>query len=412
MTTISERFLNYTKINTTTDTLAGSQGVMPSSRGQWVLGELLVKELQDLGGMIEIEQRSNGIVTATLPSNLPCPDNRKIIAFFAHLDTSSEHTADTKAQLVDYNGGDIPLANGLILREKDNPELKNYVNDKIFVSDGESLLGSDDKAAIAAIMDMLQYFIEHPEIPHGTVKVGFVPDEEQGLLGAKAFNTPDFADFGYTLDCCGIGEFIFENWNAGHAEIEFIGQSAHPMNSKGNMKNSLLMAMQFAQLFPRLESPENTEQREGYYWVKKMTGNTAKTLLHIDVRDFTAEGYNARMQFIKDAIASYQALYGKERIQAKIVDSYENVANYLSQDEDPQSPINLALNAYKENGIEPKIIPMRGGYDGAVFSQHGIPCPNIFTGGHNFHSVFEYLPLKSLQAASAVIQTIVKNLAK
>ncbi|HIF9218070.1 TPA: peptidase T [Photobacterium damselae] len=408
MNNISERFIKYTSINTTTNQAQGLKGVMPSSAGQLELGQLLIQELIELKTIINIEQRSNGIVTAELPAN--CEGNYPTVAFFAHLDTSSEQTADTVARLVEYNGGNIKLANGLLLTEEDNPELVNYVGDQIFISDGNSLLGADDKAAIAAIMDMLQYFTQNSSVKHGTVKVAFLPDEEQGLLGAKAFQTPDFADFGYTLDCCGIGEFIYENWNAGNAVIEFIGQSAHPMNSKGNLKNSLLMAQKFMQLFPETETPEATELREGYFWMKKLSGNSAKTILNIDIRDFTALGYQKRLQFILDMTEMFKKLYGEESIKTVLSDRYKNVSNFLTLDNDPLSPINLALDAYKENHIKPKIIPMRGGYDGAVLSENGIPCPNIFTGAHNFHSIFEYLPLNSLQSASKVIQTIVKNI--
>ncbi|HBB9961649.1 TPA: peptidase T [Vibrio parahaemolyticus] len=404
---ISTRFMNYTKINTTTDPVNGAKGVMPSSQGQWDLAKLLERELFSLSVVTSIELRDNGILTAELKSNLS--QSVPSIAFFAHLDTSAEHQNDTHATLIDYPGGDITLANGEILAFKDNPELANYVGDRLFVTDGACLLGADDKAAIAAIMDMLQYFSMHPNEPHGTIKVAFLPDEEQGLLGAKAFDTPDFADFGYTLDCCGIGELIYENWNAGNAIVDFIGQSAHPMNSKGNLKNSILAAQKFMALFPSTETPEATEGREGYYWMKKIAGNSAKTTLNIDIRDFTKEGYQARKDFIVHAVKAFQALYGENSIQLVLSDRYQNVANFLEVDDVPFSPVSLALNAYQTNGISPQILPMRGGYDGAVLSEYGIPCPNLFTGAHNFHSIFEYLPLKSLQAASNVIKTIVKS---
>lgn len=403
---ISNRFLRYTKINTTTNPENGSKGIMPSSAGQFELAKLLKSELENMANITNINLRNNGILTAELQGNVT---NAPSIAFFAHLDTSAEHKSDTHATLIDYQGGDITLANGAILSLQDNPELKEYTGDQIFVTDGTSLLGADDKAAITAIMEMLSYFSTHPDEQHGNIKVAFLPDEEQGLLGAKAFQTPDFADFGYTLDCCGIGELVYENWNAGDAVIEFIGQSAHPMNSKGNLKNSILTAQKFMSLFPANEIPEATEGKEGYYWMKKIQGNSAKTILNIDLRDFTYEGYTKRKAFITQAVQSFQALYGEQSITLHLSDRYQNVSNFLSQDSNPHSPINLAINAYKENGVTPKIIPMRGGYDGAVLSESGIPCPNIFTGAHNFHSIFEYLPLKSLIKASDIIKTIVKN---
>ncbi|KIF54358.1 peptidase T [Vibrio owensii] len=407
---ISERFINYTKINTTTNPEKGSLGIMPSSDGQWILANKLKDELESLNGVSNIELKENGILTAEIPSNT----SKKVptIAFFAHLDTSSEHTNDTNASLIDYLGGDIQLKNGLSIRVLENPELKNYIGDKIFVTDGTSLLGADDKAAIAAIMEMLEYFSKNTEEKHGTIRVAFLPDEEQGLLGAKAFKSPNFADFGYTLDCCGIGEFVCENWNAGNAVVEFVGQSAHPMNSKGNLKNSILIAQKFMQLFPSTETPEVTEGKEGYYWMKKMSGNSAKTLLNIDIRDFSVQGYEKRKQFIRDAVHSFKLLYGQETIKLSISDRYKNVASFLNESDGSSTPVSLALEAYRENNIKPKLIPMRGGYDGAVLSEFGIPCPNIFTGAHNFHSIYEYLPLKSLISASSVIKSIVKNNAR
>ncbi len=407
---ISERFINYTKINTTTNPEKGSLGIMPSSDGQWILANKLKDELESLNGVSNIELKENGILTAEIPSNT----SKKVptIAFFAHLDTSSEHTNDTNASLIDYLGGDIQLKNGLSIKVLENPELKNYIGDRIFVTDGTSLLGADDKAAIAAIMEMLEYFSKSTEEKHGTIRVAFLPDEEQGLLGAKAFKSPNFADFGYTLDCCGIGEFVCENWNAGNAVVEFVGQSAHPMNSKGNLKNSILIAQKFMQLFPSTETPEVTEGKEGYYWMKKMSGNSAKTLLNIDIRDFSVQGYEKRKQFIRDAVHSFKLLYGQEAIKLSISDRYKNVANFLNESDGSSTPVSLALEAYRENNIKPKLIPMRGGYDGAVLSEFGIPCPNIFTGAHNFHSIYEYLPLKSLILASSVIKSIVKNNAR
>lgn len=276
---IVERFINYTKINTTTSRENGAKGIMPSSPGQMKLAKLLVSELEALG-MEDIILRENAIVTATLPANTD--ETIPVVSFFGHLDTSAEQTADTKAQRLPYNGGDLCLNPELniYLRESEFPELKNYIGDDLIVTDGTSLLGADDKAALAAIMNALQFLISHPEIRHGEVKVGFVPDEEQGLRGAKAFDVSEFgADFGYTLDCCGIGEFVYENWNTGDAEIIFTGQSAHPMSAKGKLKNSLLMAHKFISMLPGGEAPEYTEGREGYYWVKQLQGNSARTVL-------------------------------------------------------------------------------------------------------------------------------------
>lgn len=402
---IVDRFIQYTQINTTTSRENGAKGIMPSSAGQMVLAKKLTEELTALG-LSDVHCAENAIVTATLPANIDA--DIPTVAFFGHLDTSAEQTADTKAQILPYNGGDLCLnaKENIYLREKDFPELKDYIGDELITTDGTSLLGADDKAAIAAIMNAMQYLVEHPEVKHGTVKVGFVPDEEQGLLGAKAFDVTHFgADFAYTLDCCGIGEFVCENWNAGDVEIIFKGASAHPMSAKGKLKNSLLMAHKFIAMLPQGEAPEYTEGREGYYWVKQMQGSSAQTVLKLDIRDFTKDGYQKRMDFMRDLATSCQKLWGDEAVSITLKDRYANVANSLEGD--AAYPIDIAMKAYAKCGITPKIIPMRGGYDGAVLSQKGLPCPNIFTGAHNFHSIYEYLPVKSLRAASDVVLAVI-----
>ncbi|OBU05921.1 peptidase T [Morganella psychrotolerans] len=402
---IVDRFIAYTKINTTTDREKGAAGIMPSSEGQRVLAKQLVQELEALG-LTDIKLRDTAIVTATLPSNLDY--DVPAVAFFGHLDTSAEQTNDTHAQILPYTGDDICMNKelGIYLRKSEFPELADYLGDDIIVTDGTSLLGADDKAAIASIMDMLQYFKQNPQIKHGTVKVGFVPDEEQGLRGAKVFDVKEFgADFAYTLDCCGIGELVYENWNAGDAEIVFTGKSAHPMSAKGKLKNSLLMAHKFIAMLPGGEAPEYTEGREGYYWVKQLSGNSARTVLKMDMRDFTETGYQSRMAFLKQLAEQCDALWGEGSVAISLADRYSNVFNSLQGENG--YPVDIAKAAYRACGIEPKVIPMRGGYDGAALSQNGLPCPNIFTGAHNFHSIYEYLPVKSLYAASDVLKNVV-----
>jgi tripeptide aminopeptidase len=405
---IVDRFIRYTKINTTTDRELGAQGVMPSSPAQYELASLIKNELAALG-LEDIELRDSAILTAKLSGN---SRSNKTVAFFAHLDTSAEQKNDTHAQIVDYTSGDIALNREVNLRLSDFPELEQYRGQQIIVTDGTSLLGADNKAAIAAILDMLQYFStekkkRNKNIEFGDIKVAFLPDEEQGLRGAKAFDVETFgADFGYTLDCCGIGEFVSENWNAGNAEICFHGQSAHPMSAKGKLKNSLLMAHKFVSMLPAGEAPEYTEGTEGYYWIKEMSGNSATTRLKLDIRDFTQAGYDERMAFLQRLVDSHKIVHGDESITIRLTDRYKNVANSLRGAN--RFPVDIAKQAYRENGIEMTMVPMRGGYDGAVLSQKGLPCPNIFTGAHNFHSIYEYLPINSLRAASLVIQSIVK----
>ncbi|UGA57451.1 peptidase T [Vibrio sp. VB16] len=407
MENITDRFLRYTKINTTTNRELGAQGVMPSSPGQFELATLLKAELEAFG-LDEVTLRDTAILTATLRGN---DANVPTVSFFAHLDTSAEQSNDTNAHIVNYQGGDIELSKKVWLKVSEFPELAQYENQDIIVTDGTSLLGADDKAAIAAIMDMLQHFSSleskgDTALKRGDIKIAFLPDEEQGLRGAKAFDVESFgADFGYTLDCCGIGEFVCENWNAGNAEVRFVGQSAHPMSAKGKLKNSLLMAHKFISMLPAGEAPEYTEGREGYYWVKELSGNSASTLLKLDIRDFSQAGYKKRMAFLEQLGQNCQSLWGEESVELALMDRYENVANRLQGTHN--YPIAIAKQAYQDNGIDMKTTPMRGGYDGAVLSQKGLPCPNIFTGAHNFHSIYEYLPVPSLQAASKVIQSIV-----
>jgi len=403
---VVDRFISYTKINTTTNREKGAAGIMPSSPGQMVLAKQLVTELESLG-LVDITLRDSAILTATLPAN--CDETIPTVAFFAHLETSAEQPADTKAHIVHYNGEDICLNEDkqIFLTNQEFPELAQYLAQEIIVTDGTSLLGADDKAAIAAIMHALQHLIANPHIKHGPVKVAFLPDEEQGLRGAKAFDVESFgAKFGYTLDCCGIGEFVHENWNAGNAVITFTGQSAHPMSAKGKLKNSLLMAHQFISMLPAGEAPQYTEGTEGYYWVKEQSGNSAKTVLKMDIRDFTQQGYNHRMHFLQVLADSCAELWGEQSIDIELSDRYENVANSLQGD--AAFPIDIAQQAYQRNDIEMNAIPMRGGYDGAVLSQKGLPCPNIFTGAHNFHSIYEYLPVDSLKAASAVVSDVIQ----
>ncbi|ASM39108.1 MAG: peptidase T [Campylobacter sputorum] len=400
---IVERFLNYTKINTTTNRANGADGIMPSNPSELELAKFIKSELEGFG-IKDIKLDEKSILIAKIPTN--SKKSLPSIAFFAHLDTSAEQSGDTKAKIVrNYSGGDIVLNKNISLKVNENPELKNYIGDDIITTDGTSLLGADDKAAIAAIVDMTEYFCLNQDIEHGEIVICFLPDEEQGLRGAKALDIKDIgADFGYCLDCCEIGEFIYENWNAGDCEIEFTGASAHPMNAKGKLINSLLMAHKFISLLPSGEAPEYTQNKEGYFWVKELSGNSAKTILKLDIREFDEAKYHQRMQFLQTMMDYFNKIYDN-RVKITLNDRYKNVFNYLSLD---HMAINLPLQAFKNLGISPKIKPMRGGYDGAVISQKGIATPNLFTGGHNFHSIYEYLPVNSLKMASEVIKEIVK----
>ena len=402
---IVERFLNYTRINTT-----AQPGIshLPSSEGQAKLAKLLADELRELG--LEVEERAHSIVVGTLPYNFQ--GEAPTIAFVAHLDTSHEHTSDTHAKVIDYRGGDIVLneARGIVMRESEFPELKRYVNDRLIVTDGTSLLGADNKSAIAEIMHALQTLKENPQIKHGNVKVVFVPDEEIGLLGAKALDVVSLkADFAYTLDCCAIGEIVYENWNAGEFRIVFRGQTAHPMSAKGKLRNAIIYAQQFISMLPGGERPEYTENLEGYYWVTIVNGTVAKTSITLHIRDFTREGFEHRRHFVETLVASFNELHGAGTVSAEYQPVYRNVAEALKGEN--RYPVDLALESMRAIGVEPLPIAMRGGYDGAALSEKGLPCPNLFCGAHNFHSIYEFLPVGSLIKASDMVVEIVRRAA-
>ena len=405
---IVERFINYTKFNTTTNKDNGLKGIMPSNPTEYELAKFIKDELSSLG-IKDIILQDSAILIAKIPANC---ENAPSIAFFAHLDTSSEQKNDTKAKIVKYTGGDICLneEQRIYLKFSDNPELKKYVGDDIVVTDGTSLLGADDKAAIASIVNMASFFMQNPEIKHGKIVICFVPDEEQGLLGAKALDVNLLgADFGYCLDCCEIGELIYENWNAADCTVVFKGVSAHPMNAKGKLVNSLLLAHKFISLLLGGEVPECTEGKEGYFWVKELSGNSAKTTLKIDIREFDEVKFQKRLEFLSEMASSFNKIYA-DRCEITLKTRYENVFKFLKDEN--SLPIKLAKDAFSELNITPNIKPMRGGYDGAAISAKGVPTLNLFTGGNNFHSIYEYLPVSSLKAASEVIKKIVINAAK
>jgi len=405
---IVERFLNYTRINTTAVSDAGK---LPSSSGQTELANLLAGELRDLG--LTVEMRDHSIVVGTLPSNIKNADHQApVIAWVAHMDTSGEYTTDTKAHVVEYQGGDIVLNKALdiVMRVEEFPELKRYEGDRIIVTDGTSLLGADNKSAIAEVMHAMQVLRDNPSIEHGEVKVVFVPDEEIGLLGAKALDVQSLnADFAYTLDCCAVGEIVYENWNAGEFHITFRGQPAHPMSAKGKLRNAILYAQQYIGMLPAGERPEHTVNREGYYWVKAIQGSVASAKIVVDIRDFTVEGYDKRRNFIDTLAASFNQLHGEGTVSVEYRPMYRNAAEGLKGDN--FYPVELALESMKAIGVEPYAIPMRGGYDGAVLSEKGLPCPNLFCGAHNFHSIYEFLPVGSLNKASEMVIEILKRAA-
>lgn len=404
---ITQRFLNYTRINTTAD--PNNMSVVPSSANQHVLADLLLSELKAFG--LDAVKLENSTVIATLPAHLPnnvSADTAPTVGWICHIDTHYDKSTDTQAQVIAYTGGDIVLnpSQNIIMKRADFPELAYYENDNIIVTDGTSLLGADNKSAIAEVMQAVQFFIEHPDIHHAEMRIIFVPDEEIGLVGAKLLKKTDInIDYGYTLDCCRIGELVAENWNAAECSIHFKGQTAHPMSSKGKLKNSILTAYQFIQMLPAGDRPEYTEGKEGYYWVKNLQGSVGETTIVLDVRDFSTTGIQARHDHLQATANYFNAQFGADTVTLNYRPMYQNVADVLA---DNPHVIDLAVKAMDNIGVKTFFKPMRGGFDGAALATLGIPVANLFCGAHHFHSIYEFLPENSLQKASDMVVEIMK----
>ncbi len=407
MKDVVKRFLEYVKIYTESDP---TTGVTPSTERQKDLGRLLVRQLLDLG-LEDARMDDNGYVMATLPSNT----EKKVqtVGFIAHMDTSPDFSGkDVKPRIVEnYDGQDIVLNETLdiVMTTKDFPELLLYKGQDIIVTDGTTLLGADDKAGVAEIMSAVAYLAANPEIKHGTLKIGFTPDEEIGE-GANHFDIEKFgADFAYTMDGGQIGELEFENFNAAGAIVTCRGRSVHPGYAKDKMVNSMLIAQEFMNQLPKEEVPQKTSGYEGFYHLMDIQGSVEETKLQYIIRDFDREGYESRKKFVKRVADGLAQKYGGEYISVEIKDQYFNMRERI----EPQIHIvNTARQAMEELGIKPLVKPIRGGTDGARLSFMGLLCPNIFAGGHNFHGKFEYIPIPSLEKATELIVRIVENIAK
>ncbi|GET87575.1 peptidase T, putative [Leishmania tarentolae] len=400
---LEERFLRYSIITTQSDSRNIGK-CLPSTPGQQVLAELLAKELQEMG-LQNVTCDKHATVTAVKPGNTPGAPR---IGFICHLDTfDCGLSPHVKAQKIHYTGGDVCLneKKNIWMRLKEHPELNKYVGQDIIFSDGTSVLGADDKAAIASVMEMVANLDSSKE-KHGDIVICFVPDEEIGLLGAKHLDVKARfnVDFAYTLDCCELGEMVYECFNAASATIKFTGVSAHPMSAKGVMVNPLLMAVDFISQFNRKETPECTELREGYWWFTKMDANSAEARLEAMVREHDLTKYTARKTYMLEAAKKVQAKYPTGKVDIEIEDVYANIANSLKDD---FTAIDLLLEAMKKANVKPNLIPMRGGTDGAALSAKGLFTPNFFTGAHNFHSCFEFLPVPSFVKACEVSRNIV-----
>ena len=399
--TIVERFLKYVSFDTQS---AEDSETTPSTEKQWALARFLKEELEGIG-LTEVEIDEHAYVYATLPANTDKP--LPTVGFIAHMDTSPDCSGkDVKPRIVkNYDGGDIVLdeAAGIVTSPKKFPELLDHVGEDIIVTDGHTLLGADDKAGIAEIVQAMVYLIAHPEIKHGRIRVGFNPDEEIGL-GAHRFNVEKFGcDFAYTMDGGELGELEFENFNAASAKVEVTGVSVHPGYAKNKMVNAARVATEYASLMPAAETPERTAEYEGFYHLLGMNGNVEKASLTYIIRDH----YRARFEERKEYAAAVGELlnkkYGAGTVKVTLADQYYNMREKV---EPVMHIIDTALDAMKDCGIQPRVRAIRGGTDGAQLSFKGLPCPNIFAGGLNFHGPHEFLPIPSLEKASMVVVKI------
>ncbi|MDW8801897.1 peptidase T [Clostridium sp. A1-XYC3] len=401
MSKVIEKFLKYVKIDTVSDE---ESNTVPSTSKQLVLAEELVKELKEMG-MKDVSVDDNGYVMATLPGNVD--KNVPVIGFIAHMDTSPEMCGtNVNPKIVEnYDGGDIVLneKENIVLRVEESPELKDYVGKTLITTDGTTLLGADDKAGIAEIMSAIEYLIAHPEIKHGDIRVGFTPDEEIGR-GADHFDVKKFnADLAYTVDGGVIGELEYENFNAGSAKVTIKGRNFHPGYSKDKMINSILVANEFINMLPANETPATTEGYEGFYHLLAINGGIEKTELNYIIRDFDAEGFENRKAFIEEAVKKINEKYGFDFVSVEIKEQYRNMKEKV---EPVKYIVDIAFEAMESVGIKPLVRPIRGGTDGARLSFMGLPTPNLFTGGHNFHGRFEYIPTFAMEKAVEVIVKI------
>ena len=405
--TVIERFLKYVSFDTQSDE---TTEITPSTSKQMVFAKYLQSELEDLG-LEDISLDENGYLFATLPANV----DRDVptIGFIAHMDTSPDMSGkDVKPRIVaDYQGQDIPLCEeeGIILSPNQFPELLDHIGEDLIVTDGHTLLGADDKAGIAEIVGAMAYLKEHPEIEHGKIRIGFNPDEEIGL-GAHKFDVEKFGcKWAYTMDGGEVGELEFENFNAAAAKVEVKGLNVHPGYAKDKMVNSLLVANEFVSMLPVNEVPAMTEGYEGFFHLIGMEGDVEHTTLSYIIRDHDREKFEARKALMQECAVKLNEKYGQGRVEVQVKDQYYNMRQQV---EPLMHIIDLAFAAMKEAGVEPKVKAIRGGTDGAQLSFKGLPCPNIFAGGLNFHGRYEFVPIQSIEKAMKVVAKIAELTAK
>jgi tripeptide aminopeptidase len=403
MSKVVERFLKYVKYDTKADE---ESSTTPSTPNQMVLAKDIAKELEEIG-LSQVSVDENGYVMATLPANVD--KDIPVIGFIAHMDTSPDMSStNVKPQIIEnYDGGDIILnkEENIILSPKEFPEIKDYIGKTLITTDGTTLLGADDKAGLAEIITAVEYLINHPEIPHGTIKIGFTPDEEVGR-GADKFDVKKFgADIAYTMDGGKIGEIEYENFNAAGAKVIIKGKNIHPGYATGKMVNSIFIANEFISLLPPEETPEYTSGYEGFYHLNSINGEVEQTTLNYIIRDFDKNSFEKRKQLMEKLVQDVNREYGEGTVTLNIKDQYYNMREKI---EPVKYVVDIAVKAMEEVGVKPIIRPIRGGTDGARLSFMGLPTPNIFAGGENFHGRYEYIPTSSMEKAVEVIIKIVE----
>ena len=402
-----DRFLRYVQFETTS---AEDTNVTPSTPGQMIFAKALEQELIGMG-LQDISLDENGYLFATLPANV----TRQVptIGFIAHMDTSPDMSGlGVKPRIVkNYEGGDIALCaeEDIVLSPTQFPELADHVGEDLIVTDGHTLLGADDKAGIAEIISAIEYLQQHPEIEHGPIRIGFNPDEEIGL-GAHKFDVKRFGcDWAYTMDGGEAGEIEYENFNAASARITIQGRNVHPGYAKDKMINAIRVASEFIALLPADESPERTEGYEGFYHPISISGGVDSATVSLIIRDHDRDIFNHRKEFIAQVVKDLDERYGQGVVSVEINDQYTNMREVI---EPVMYVIDTACEAMRQAGVEPSIKAIRGGTDGAQLSFMGLPCPNIFAGGLNFHSRYEFVPIQSMQKAMMTIVRIAELTAK
>ena len=397
---VKTRFLRYVSFETTSDE---NSETVPSTENQKVLGEYIKKDLEAIG-LLEAVMDDKGYVYACLPESEGCTEAP--IGLIAHMDTSADAPgADIQTEEVIFTGEDIPLKGGRVLSPKEFGSLLQYRDEALIVTDGTTLLGADDKAGVAEIVTAMEYLLKHPEIPHRRIYVGFTPDEEIGR-GADHFDLKRFAaEYAYTVDGGALGEIEYENFNAAAVKIRIAGINIHPGDAKGKMKNAVLIGNELIGLLPENETPAHTEGYEGFYHVRSFNGSVSEVSISMIIRDHDREKFEERKAYVREICEKINEKYGSGTATAEITDSYYNMREKI---EPVLYIVENAKRAMEAADVPPMVVPIRGGTDGALLSWKGLPCPNLSTGGENFHSVYEYIPVRSLEKMTEVLVNLCK----